>query len=629
MVEGETTTDYTVSLSDAVPAGKSVTVALTYSYTTASGTDITEVADVTITGPASSATFNIATIDDALAEGAEDFTVSLGTITDTNDAFEAIVAGTNNSVETTITDQTGSDNPPGTEDTVIVSLTGPSDVVEGETTTDYTVSLSEAVPAGKSVTVALTYSYTTASGTDITEVADVTITGPASSATFNIATIDDALAEGAEDFTVSLGTITDTNDAFEAIVAGTNNSVETTITDQTGSDNPPGTEDTVIVSLTGPSDVVEGETTTDYTVSLSEAVPAGKSVTVALTYSYTTASGTDITEVADVTITGPASSATFNIATIDDALAEGAEDFTVSLGTITDTNDAFEAIVAGTNNSVETTITDQTGSDNPPGTEDTVIVSLTGPSDVVEGETTTDYTVSLSEAVPAGKSVTVALTYSYTTASGTDITEVADVTITGPASSATFNIATIDDALAEGAEDFTVSLGTITDTNDAFEAIVAGTNNSVETTITDQTGSDNPPGTEDTVIVSLTGPSDVVEGETTTDYTVSLSDAVPAGKSVTVALTYSYTTASGADITEVADVTITGPASSATFNIATIDDALAEGAEDFTVSLGTITDTNDAFEAIVAGTNNSVETTITDQTGSDNPPGTEDTVIVS
>ncbi|MBN3564953.1 Calx-beta domain-containing protein, partial [Aliamphritea spongicola] len=273
------------------------------------------------TGPASSATFNIATIDDALAEGAEDFTVSLGTITDTNDAFEAIVAGTNNSVETTITDQTGSDNPPGTEDTVIVSLTGPSDVVEGETTTDYTVSLSEAVPAGKSVTVALTYSYTTASGTDITEVADVTITGPASSATFNIATIDDALAEGAEDFTVSLGTITDTNDAFEAIVAGTNNSVETTITDQTGSDNPPGTEDTVIVSLTGPSDVVEGETTTDYTVSLSEAVPAGKSVTVALTYSYTTASGTDITEVADVTITGPASSATFNIATIDDALA--------------------------------------------------------------------------------------------------------------------------------------------------------------------------------------------------------------------------------------------------------------------------------------------------------------------
>ncbi|WP_315983056.1 hypothetical protein [Aliamphritea spongicola] len=121
MVEGETTTDYTVSLSEAVPAGKSVTVALTYSYTTASGTDITEVADVTITGPASSATFNIATIDDALAEGAEDFTVSLGTITDTNDAFEAIVAGTNNSVETTITDQTGSDSPPGTEDTVIVS----------------------------------------------------------------------------------------------------------------------------------------------------------------------------------------------------------------------------------------------------------------------------------------------------------------------------------------------------------------------------------------------------------------------------------------------------------------------------------------------------------------------------
>ncbi|MBN3565067.1 hypothetical protein, partial [Aliamphritea spongicola] len=80
------------------------------------------------------------------------------------------------------------------------------------------------------------------------------------------------------------------------------------------------------------------------------------------------------------------------------------------------------------------------------------------------------------------------------------------------------------------------SLGTITDTNDAFEAIVAGTNNSVETTITDQTGSDNPPGTEDTVYVRLTQNVDSIgEDGGQVTYTVTLVDendqpiTVPAG----------------------------------------------------------------------------------------------------
>ncbi|MBN3564871.1 retention module-containing protein, partial [Aliamphritea spongicola] len=136
---------------------------------------------------------------------------------------------------------------------------------------------------------------------------------------------------------------------------------------------------------------------------------------------------------------GGNAAATVTFIPADDSLFEGAEVFNAGL-------------VAGNNvtlgsASASGEFQDEDGN-NPDNPKDEVIVSLTGPSDVVEGETTTDYTVSLSEAVPAGKSVTVALTYSYTTASGTDITEVADVTITGPASSATFNIATIDDALA-------------------------------------------------------------------------------------------------------------------------------------------------------------------------------------
>ncbi|WP_315983051.1 Calx-beta domain-containing protein [Aliamphritea spongicola] len=486
MVEGETTTDYTVSLSEAVPAGKSVTVALTYSYTTASGTDITEVADVTITGPASSATFNIATIDDALAEGAEDFTVSLGTITDTNDAFEAIVAGTNNSVETTITDQTGSDNPPGTEDTVYVRLTQNVDSIgEDGGQVTYTVTLVDendqpiTVPAGETVTVGLGYTGSADSSEYTGEQASVTFTAGQSQQQFVVTSVDDAVSEPNENIIVDITSITDSG-AFENVEEHADNQVTTLVIDDDG---------TPQLSINDVS-VNEDDGVARFTVTLS---PVSAST---VTVDFATASGT-ATQSAD--FTGVSGTLTFNagdntafidVPITDDVLAEGIENFVVNL------TNAVNADIA--DNQGQGSIVDETT----PSGDDTVIVSLTGPSDVVEGETTTDYTVSLSEAVPAGKSVTVALTYSYTTASGTDITEVADVTITGPASSATFNIATIDDALAEGAEDFTVSLGTITDTNDAFEAIVAGTNNSVETTITDQTGSDNPPGTEDTVIVS-------------------------------------------------------------------------------------------------------------------------------
>ncbi|TOH10038.1 hypothetical protein, partial [Vibrio parahaemolyticus] len=66
----------------------------------------------------------------------------------------------------------------------------------------------------------------------------------------------------------------------------------------------------------------------------------------------------------------------------------------------------------------------------------------------------------------------------------------------------------------------------------------------VDTTISDETD----PGPEDTVTVTMTGPANVVEGDTTTEYTVTLSDPAPVGSIVTLA--YSYTTASGDDITE-------------------------------------------------------------------------------
>ncbi|MEC5388373.1 immunoglobulin-like domain-containing protein, partial [Uliginosibacterium sp. H3] len=173
----------------------------------------------------------------------------------------------------------------------------------------------------------------------------------------------------------------------------------------------------VLVSITGPSSVIEGAATGNFTVSLGQA--AYTAVTVNLTYTGTASNGTDYTGVVSVTIPAGASSATFSLATIDDALADSGETIIVSLGSIT--GGGFEAIAANpASNSVTTTISDEA-------TPDTVLVSITGPATVVEGVATGNYTVSLGQA--AVTPVTVNLTYTGTASNGTDYTGVVSVTI--------------------------------------------------------------------------------------------------------------------------------------------------------------------------------------------------------
>ncbi|GAB2881247.1 hypothetical protein GCM10027046_06880 [Uliginosibacterium flavum] len=579
VVEGNTTTNYTVSLDQA--AVTPVTVNLTYTGTATNGSDYTGVVSVTVPAGSSSATFTIPTIDDARADSGETVIVALGSIT--GGGFEAIAAHpTNNSVTTTINDEA-------TPDTVLVSIAGPGSVVEGSTTTNYTVSLGQA--AVTPVTVNLTYTGTATNGTDYTGVVSVTVPAGSTSTTFTIPTIDDARADSGETVIVTLGTIT--GGGFEAIAAHpTNNSVTTTISDEA-------TPDTVLVSIAGPGTVIEGATTTNYTVTLGQA--AVTPVTVNLTYTGTATNGTDYTGVVSVTVPAGATSATFTIPTIDDARADSGETVIVSLGSIT--GGGFEAIAAHpTNNSVTTTISDEA-------TPDTVLVSITGPATVIEGNATGNFTVSLAQA--AFTPVMVNLSYTGTATNGADYTGIATVTIPAGATSATFNLATLDDARADSGETVIVTLGSIT--GGGFEAIAAHpTNNNVTTTISDET-------TPDTVLVSLTGPATVTEGNATGNYTISLGQA--AATAVTVNLTYTGTAGNGADYTGVVSVTVPAGASSATFNLATLDDALADSGETLIVSLGTIT--GGGFEAIAAHpTNNTVTTTISDE-------AVPDTVLVS
>jgi hypothetical protein len=587
VIEGDTTTNYTVSFSEPVPIGKTVTVNLAYTGTAADGTDFTGVASVVVTGPANTATFTLATLDDALADNAETIIVDIDSIDDVSNAFEVLVEGSNNQVTTTINDSTGGDATPGPEDQVEVSLTGPASVIEGDTTTAYTVTLEQAVPAGNSVTVNLAYTGTAADGTDFTGVASVLVTGGNTSTTFTLATLDDALADNAETIIIDIDSIVDTDSSFEAMVEGTSNQVTTTITDDV---------DVVSIDLAGPTSLTEGGAAGTYTVSLKDAgggsISAVTDVTVALSYTGVAVDGTDFSGVADVTIGGGNTTGTFDISALADGLIEGIENFTVTLGAITGGAE-FESLVIDTaKDDMTTSIADIDSA-----------VLIVDDVTVSEADGTATFTVALSQAVAGGFSVDYTLADGTATGGGVDYTSTGGTINFAGTSGETQTIVVpiTDDFIADNSETFTVSLSASTGLVDDSDTATGTINDDV-----------------DNVEVSLTGPVSVIEGETTTDYTVTLDQAVPAGKSVTVNLAYTGTAADGADFTGVASVVVTGGNTSTTFTLATLDDALADNAETIIVDIDSIVDTNNSFEALVEGVDRQVTTSISDLT--DNTP---------
>ncbi|HCH2234794.1 TPA: hypothetical protein NKS39_003618 [Vibrio parahaemolyticus] len=354
----------------------------------------------------------------------------------------------------------------------------------------------------------------------------------------------------------------------------------------------------------------EEETTIEFTLNDGSALGGAASdvgadyvnTTVLITLSDGTTQEIQVNDDGSFTVSLPIGEESFTVSldTIDDNLAEGSETFSLS-GSTPDQPTPVTGVA---------TITDEAEQ----GPEDTVTVTMTGPANVVEGDTTTEYTVTLSDPAPVGSIVTLA--YSYTTASGDDITETTQAIIGADGVTATFTIDTVDDVYAEGDEVFRVSVSGIvdSDSNPIFEALNLD-NAFVDTTISDETD----PGPEDTVTVTMTGPANVVEGDTTTEYTVTLSDPAPVGSIVTLA--YSYTTASGDDITETTQAIIGADGVTATFTIDTVDDSDDEPDEVYRVSVASIVDGDDnpIFEALDL-TNAYVDTTIIDNDEPNTPP---------
>ncbi|MGX9571014.1 LapA family giant adhesin, partial [Pseudomonas sp. CFBP 5748] len=415
-------TGLTLSATDTVAEGGQITYTAT--LTNAAGSPVTVTlsngAVINIAAGATTGSVSVDAPTDDVYKDAGKVEVSIDNATGGN--FENLVPSTTPAV-TDVTD---------TIDTSTVSLTATSTVAEGGTVV-YTASVNAPV-TGAPLVVTLSNGQS------------ITIPVGSSSGSVNFVTPNDALA-GGDNLSVKIDDAQGGN--YENLVAD-QTPAETSVTD---------VQDSTGLTLSATDTVAEGGQIT-YTATLTNA--AGTPVTVTLSNG------------AVINIAAGATTGSVSVDAPTDDVYKDAGKVEVSIDNATGGN--FENLVPSTTPAV-TDVTD---------TVNTTTVSISGSTSVTEGQAAT-YTVSLTN--PAQTEVTVKIVYSGTAADGTDFTGVYTVKVPANATSATFDVATLDDKITEGTENFVVKIDSATGGN--FEQLaVSGTNGSVSTSIIDN---DAPP----------------------------------------------------------------------------------------------------------------------------------------
>ncbi|WEK30892.1 MAG: type I secretion C-terminal target domain-containing protein [Candidatus Pseudomonas phytovorans] len=394
----------------------------------------------------------------------------------------------------------------------------------------------------------------------------VTIPAGSASGTAFVTAPNDLYAGGQPAITKSITDIAVSGDAkFENLVTD-KTPVTTTV-----SDEPNGAGNLVKVSITPVVDTVNEATAPTFKVTLNQAID--KPLTVLLSTGETVVFAAGETT---KTISAPAQG--------DDVFIDKGQ-ITVSIDKATVTGAQLENLQIGAPATVQVTDTIS---------KVTAVLSVDNTA-VVEGGKIT-YTVTLISEdtklpVTGHGGVTVTLT------GGTQ------VTINPGSAKGTVSIYAPNDPYTGGQATITKGITDISVSGDTkFENLVTDTK-PVSTTVTDE-----PTGSGDVTTVGITGTTSLTEGETG-QYTLTLSNA--SKSEVTITLSYSGTAKNGEDFTGVTTVKIPANSTGTTFNIATIDDKLVEGTENFTVKIETAT--GGTFENLqVDSTKSSVTTAILD-----------------
>ncbi|MCQ9104715.1 Calx-beta domain-containing protein, partial [Vibrio alginolyticus] len=602
--EGETA-NFKVTLSNASESTVQVELGLnlgdteagdlgTLEYNTGSGW-VAVPNDGVVTVPAGQTEFDvrIASIDDAVYEGPEDFSVTVTGI--------GAVQGSDTGTATIVDDGTGP-GPDPDDDRPSVTISDAGTINEGDTA-NFKVTLSNASESAVQVELGLslgdtevgdlgTLEYNTGSGWVIVP-NDGVVTVPAGQTEFDvrIASVDDAVYEGPEDFSVTVTGI--------GAVQGSDTGTATIVDDGSGP-GPDPDDDRPSVTITDVGTINEGDTA-NFKVTLSNASEAETQVELGLnlgdteagdlgTLEYNTGSGW-VAVPNDGVVTVPAGQTEFDvrIASIDDAVYEGPEDFSVTVTGI--------GAVQGSDTGTATIVDDGSGP-GPDPDDDRPSVTISDAGTINEGETA-NFKVTLSNASESTVQVELGLnlgdtevgdlgTLEYNTGSGW-VAVPNDGVVTVPAGQTEFDvrIASIDDAVYEGPEDFSVTVTGI--------GAVQGSDTGTATIVDDGTGP-GPDPDDDRPSVTISDAGTINEGETA-NFKVTLSNASESTVQVELGLnlgdtetgdlgTLEYNTGSGW-VTVPNDGVVTVPAGQTEFDvrIASIDDAVYEGPEDFSVTV--------------------------------------------
>ncbi|ELA7571784.1 calcium-binding protein, partial [Vibrio alginolyticus] len=602
--EGETA-NFKVTLSNASESTVQVELGLnlgdtevgdlgTLEYNTGSGW-VTVPNDGVVTVPAGQTEFDvrIAAIDDAVYEGPEDFSVTVTGI--------GAVQGSDTGTATIVDDGSGP-GPDPDDDRPNVTISDAGTINEGDTA-NFKVTLSNASEAETQLELGLnlgdtevgdlgTLEYNTGSGW-VAVPNDGVVTVPAGQTEFDvrIASIDDAVYEGPEDFSVTVTGI--------GAVQGSDTGTATIVDDGTGP-GPDPDDDRPSVTITDAGTINEGETA-NFKVTLSNASESTVQVELGLnlgdtevgdlgTLEYNTGSGW-VAVPNDGVVTVPAGQTEFDvrIASIDDAVYEGPEDFSVTVTGI--------GAVQGSDTGTATIVDDGSGP-GPDPDDDRPNVTISDAGTINEGETA-NFKVTLSNASESTVQVELGLnlgdteagdlgTLEYNTGSGW-VAVPNDGVVTVPAGQTEFDvrIASIDDAVYEGPEDFSVTVTGI--------GAVQGSDTGTATIVDDGTGP-GPDPDDDRPSVTISDAGTINEGETA-NFKVTLSNASESTVQVELGLnlgdtevgdlgTLEYNTGNGW-VAVPNDGVVTVPAGQTEFDvrIASIDDAVYEGPEDFSVTV--------------------------------------------
>ncbi|WP_041852956.1 Calx-beta domain-containing protein [Vibrio antiquarius] len=624
--EGETA-NFKVTLSNASEAETQVELGLnlgdtevgdlgTLEYNTGSGW-VTVPNDGVVTVPAGQTEFDvrIASIDDAVYEGPEDFSVTVTGV--------GAVQGSDTGTATIVDDSSGP-GPDPDDDRPSVAITDAGTINEGETA-NFKVTLSNASESSVQVELGLnlgdtevgdlgTLEYNTGSGW-VAVPNDGVVTVPAGQTEFDvrIASVDDAVYEGPEDFSVTVTGI--------GAVQGSDTGTATIVDDGSGP-GPDPDDDRPSVTITDAGIINEGDTA-NFKVTLSNASESTVQVELGLnlsdtevgdlgTLEYNTGSGW-VAVPNDGVVTVPAGQTEFDVrvASIDDAVYEGPEDFSVTVTGI--------GAVQGSDTGTATIVDDGSGP-GPDPDDDRPSVTITDAGTINEGDTA-NFKVTLSSASESSVQVELGLnlgntevgdlgTLEYNTGSGW-VAVSNDGVVTVPAGQTEFDvrIASIDDAVYEGPEDFSVTVTGI--------GAVQGSDTGTATIVDDGSGP-GPDPDDDRPSVTITDAGTINEGDTA-NFKVTLSNASEAETQVELGLnlgdteagdlsTLEYNTGSGwVAVPNVGVVTVPAGQTEFDVRIASIDDAVYEGPEDFSVTVTGI--------GAVQGSDTGTATIVDDGTG--------------